>query len=168
MNFTAIKQSADFGERTFSVLFGLQFEAFDRLQKLTQINLTTLKATFDDGQHAWSSWQFGPTSIAAVADLSAQFVKRTLSYTQQVDTIDGQFLTALTQAREVLHGQYHAIWGQLAANLGQAASLGSDAVDDVVRSATAATLRCEASMQESVRQAIAASDRIDKPASEIA
>jgi len=168
MNITAVKQSADFGERTFPILFGLQFEAFERLQKLTQLNLTTLKATFDDGQRALSSWQFGPTSVAAVADLSEQFAKRTLSYAQQVEAIDRRFQTALTQAREVLHGQYHAIWGQLAANLGQAASFGSDAAADVVRSATAATLRREASMQETVRQASAASARIGSPASEIA
>jgi hypothetical protein len=150
MNINAVKQSADFGERTFPVLFGLQFEAFDHLQKLIHLNLATLKATFDDGQRALSSWQFGPTSIAAVADLSEQFAKRTLSYTQQVETLDRQFQTALTQAREVLHGQYNAIWGQLSANLGQAASLGSDAAADVARPAIAATLRREGSMQETV------------------
>jgi hypothetical protein len=168
MNITAGKQFADFGERTFPILFGLQFEAFERLQKLTQLNLTTLKATFDDGQRALSSWQFGPTSIAAVADLSEQFVKRTLSYGQQVEMIDRQFQNALTQAREVLHGQYNAIWGQLAANFGQAASLGSDAAADAMRLATVATQRCEGSIQETVRQASAASARIGSPAPEIA
>lgn len=168
MNITAVKQSADFGERTFPVLFGLQFEAFDRLQKLTQLNLATLKAAFDDGQRALSSWQFGPTSIAAVTDQSEQFAKPTLSYAQQVEAIDRQWQTALIQAREVLHDQYNAIWGELAANLAQAASFGSEAAADAVRSATAATLRREGSMQETVRQASAASARIGSPAPEIA
>jgi hypothetical protein len=168
MNVTAVKQSANFGQRTFPVLFGLQLEALERVQELTQLNLDALKATFDDGQSALSSWQFGPTTTAAVADLSQQFAKRAISYAQQVAEIEGKFQTVLIQACEGLQGQYHAIWTQLAANLGQTASSGLDAAAGAAQSASAAMLRCEGSMQEAVRQAGGASARAGSPAPEIA
>src|SRR5579864_6214785 len=36
------EQSAEFGQRGFSVIFGLQSAAFERLQKLTQLNLAAV------------------------------------------------------------------------------------------------------------------------------
>jgi hypothetical protein len=168
MNVTTVKQSADFGQHTFPILFGLQLEALKRVQKLTELNLAALKATVDDGQGALSSWQFGPTAIAAVADLSKQFAKRAVSYAQQVEEIEGKFQTALIQAHEGLQSHYLAIWTQLAANLGQTASFGSAAAAGAAQSGIAATDRCEGSMQEAVRQAGVASAGAGSPAPEIA
>jgi hypothetical protein len=48
MNSTAVVQSADFGLRTFPLFFRLQNAAFDRLQKVTHLNLAALKAAQDD------------------------------------------------------------------------------------------------------------------------
>jgi hypothetical protein len=168
MNVTAVKQSADFGQRTFAVLSGLQLEALDRVQKLTQLNLATLKDTFDSEQSAKSSSQFGPPAIAAMTDLSQQFSKRAISYAQQVEEIEGKFQNALIQACEGLQGQYRAAWTQLAANVGQTAFSGSDAAAGAVQFAIAAMRSCEESMQDAVRQAGAASTVGGSPAHETA
>ncbi|MFP3607255.1 phasin family protein, partial [Paraburkholderia sp. SIMBA_053] len=101
----AVEQSADFGLRTLPGIFGLQNEAFERLQKLTHLNLAALKAMLEEGQAALSPQQSGlPPAFGAVA-LSQRFVEHTLSYSTHVREIDSQFMAAVTRAGEDLRNQ---------------------------------------------------------------
>src|SRR5260370_25360193 len=117
MNTTAVEQSADFGLRTLPVFFGLQNEGFERLQKLTHLNLAALKATLDEGQAILSSSPSGlPPSTGAVG-LSQQFFERTLAYAEQVRQIDAQFMAAVTQAARGLPNQDAALPKPVGASL---------------------------------------------------
>jgi hypothetical protein len=153
MNTTAVEQSADFGLRTLPVFFRLQNEGFERLQKLTHLNLAALKAMLDEGQAVLSSLPSGlPPSTGAVG-LSQQFFERALAYAEQVRQIDSQFMAAVTQAGEDLQSQYHAICKQLAANLGQTAPFGSDAAYTAMQSAIGGMMRSQGMMQATVKHA---------------
>jgi phasin family protein len=138
MNTTAVEQFADFGLRTFPVFFGLQNEAFERLQKLARLNLAALKASLDEAQSALSSSQSGLMPLSELAALSQPFFERALSYAQHVQEIDLQFRAAVTRAGEALHDQYNAIWTQFSANLEQTAPFGSEAAFGAMQSAIAA------------------------------
>src|SRR5260370_15435481 len=123
MNTTAVEQSADFGLRTLPAFFGLQNEGFERLQKLTRLNLAALKATLDEGQAVLSSLPSGLSSSTGAVGLSQQFFERTLAYAEQVRQIDSQFMAAVTQAGADLPIQYDATLKQLAAHPWQTAPL---------------------------------------------
>lgn len=153
MNTTAIEQSTDFGLHTLPVFFGFQNEGFERLQKLTHLNLEALKAMLDDGKAVLSSLPSGlPPSTGAV-DLSHQFFERSLAYAEQVRQIDSQFMAAMTRAGEDLQSQYNVICKQLAANLGQIAPFGSDAPYSAMQSAIGEMMRSQGMMQEAVKHA---------------
>ena len=61
---TAVEQSANFGLRTLPGLFGLQNEAFERLQKLTHLNLAAFETMMEEGQSALSPQQSGLPPVA--------------------------------------------------------------------------------------------------------
>lgn len=156
MNTTTVEQSAAFGLRTLPVFFHLQNEGFERLQKLTLLNLAALKATLNEGQAAFSSSPSALPPSSGAADLSQQFFERILSYAEHVRQIDSEFMAAVAQAGEDLHNQYNAIWTQIAANLGQTAPLGSDAAFTAMQSAIGGVMRSQGMMQEAVKHAAAA------------
>ena len=153
MNTTAVEQSADFGLRTLPGIFGLQNEAFERLQKLTHLNLAALKAMLEEGQAALSPQQSGlPPAFGAVA-LSQRFVEHTLSYSTHVREIDSQFMAAVTRAGEDLRNQYNTLWPQVAANFGQISPFGSDTATTAMQSAIGGMMRAQGMMQETISQA---------------
>lgn len=49
MNTTTVEQSADFGRHTLPAIFRLQNEGFERLLKLTELNLAAIKGMLDGG-----------------------------------------------------------------------------------------------------------------------
>jgi hypothetical protein len=157
MNTTAVEQSADFGLGTLPAIFGLQNEAFERLQKLTHLNLAALKAMLEEGQATLlSSSQSGLPSVAGAVGLSQRFTAHTLSYSAHVREIDSQFMAAVTRAGEDLRNQYNAIWTQIAANLGQPTPFGSDVAFTATQSAIGGMMRAQGMMQETVSQAAGA------------
>ena len=118
VNTTAVEQSAEFGLRSLPTIFGLQNETFERMQKLTHLNVAALKAMLEEG-HATllsSSKSALPPAYGAVA-LSQRFAEHALSYSARVCEIDAQFMAAVTRAGEVLRNQYSAIRTRIAANL---------------------------------------------------
>jgi hypothetical protein len=153
MNTTTVEQSADFGLRTLPVFFGLQNEGFERLQKLTQLNLAALKAMLDEGKAVLSSSPSGLPPFTGALGLSQQFFAHALAYADHVRQIDSQFIAAVTQAGEDLQNQYNAICKQLAANFGQTAPFGSDAAYTAMQSAIGGMMRSQGMTQETVKQA---------------
>ncbi|TXC85500.1 phasin family protein [Paraburkholderia azotifigens] len=153
MNTTAVEQSADFGLRTLPVFFGLQNEGFERLQKLTHLNLAALKAMLDEGKAVLLSLPSGLPSSTGAVGLSQQFFERALAYAEHVRQIDSQFMAAVTQAGEDLQNRYNAIGKQLAANLGQTTPFGADAAYAAMQSAIGGMMRSQGMMQETVQHA---------------
>lgn len=153
MNTTAIEQIAGFGKRTLPGIFGLQNEAFERLQKLTQLNLAAMKAVLEEGQSALSPQQAGQPAATRAVGLSQRFVEHSLSYSKHVREIDSQFMAAMTRAGEDLGAQYNALWTQAAANFGQFSPFGSGAASSAMQSAIGGMMRAQGMMQETISQA---------------
>ncbi len=153
MNTTTVEQSADFGRRTLPAIFRFQNEGFERLRKLTELNLAAIKGMLDGGQSPLSSLPSGLPSSTGAVGLPQQFFEPALAYAEQVQQIDSQFLAAVTRAGEDLHNQYNVICKQLAANLGQTAPFGSDAAYTAMLSAIGGMMRSQGMMQEAVNHA---------------
>ena len=116
---TAVEQSANFGLRTLPGLFGLQNEAFERLQKLTHLNLAAFETMMEEGQSALSPQQSGLPPVAGAVGLSQRFTEHAVSYSTHVREIDSQFMTAIARAGEDLRNQYTAMWIKAATSFGQ-------------------------------------------------
>lgn len=154
MNTTAVEQSTDFGLRTLPGIFGLQNEAFERLQKLTHLNLAALKAMLEEGQAALSPQQSGLPSVLGAVSLSQRFVEHTLSYSTHAREIDSQFMAAVARAGEDLRSECNALWTQVAANFGQSSPFGSDAASTAMQSAIGGMMRAQGMMQETISHAV--------------
>lgn len=156
MNTSAVEQSADFGRRTLPAIFRLQNEGFERLLKLTELNLAAIKGMLDGGQSPFHRCHLDYQSCTGAVGLPQQFFEPALAYAEQVQQIDSQFLAAVTRAGEDLHNQYNVICKQLAANLGQTAPFGSDAAYTAMLSAIGGMMRSQEMMQEAVKHAAGA------------
>ncbi len=159
MNTSAAEQSPVFGQPTLPVVFGLQLEAFESLQKLAQLNLSAMKATLDEAQGALSSSEQSASSpFAASAGLPQQWLNRGLAYTQHVQEIESKFQGAAIQASQVLYDQCNAMWAQFSGNLGSGEPFSSNAMTSAMQPAIAAAInRSLGTMQESFRYAGGAS-----------
>ena len=151
---TAVEQSANFGLRTLPGLFGLQNEAFERLQKLTHLNLAAFKTMMEEGQSALSPQQSGLPPVAGAVGLSQQFTEHAVSYSTHVREIDSQFMTAIARAGEDLRNQYTAMWIKAATSFGQkTAPFRSDAGSTAMQSAFGGMMRAQRMMQETIGRA---------------
>lgn len=125
MNTPTTASTADFGQRTFTALAGLQAEAIECMQKLGQLNLAAWQATVTESQSVASTGQFDTSSpFAGFAGAQQQMIERTLSYMQHVKEIDAQFQASLNKAGEALRDQFSAGLAQFG-NFGQGMGLGS-------------------------------------------
>lgn len=151
MNTTAVEQPADFVLHILSTIFSVQNEAFERMQKLTHLNVAALKAVLAEGQATLlsSSKSALPPVSDAVAS-SQRFAERALSYSVHVREINSQFMAAVTRAGEDLSNQYSAIWTGAATNLSQVATFGSDTAVTTMQSAIGAMMRTQGTIQKSV------------------
>lgn len=148
MNTSAIEQSAAFGLNVLPAIFGLQQEAFARLQKLTELNLAASKALLEEGQSTLSSLSTVPSGIPSSAGgMPQQFFARAQAYADQVRQIDSQFMAAATRAGTDLHQQCNAAFKQLGMiNLEQTAPFGSNAVYSAMESVIGAMMRSSETM----------------------
>lgn len=154
MDTTAVEKPAEYGLRTLPTICGLQNEAFERMQKLTHLNVAALKAMLEEGQATLlsSSKSALPPVYGAVA-LSQHFAEHALSYCAHVREIDAQFMAAVTRAGEVLRNQYSVIWTGIAANLPHTAPFGSDTAAATMQSAISAMMQITGMTQQTVSRA---------------
>jgi hypothetical protein len=153
LNTSVAEQSAEFGQRSFSVIFGLQSAAFERLQKLTQLNLAAVKATLNEAQDSLSSGQPTSTAFTASAGLSQQFVDRGAAYAQHVQEIEAKFQGAVIQAGHSLYEQGNAMWAQVAGSFGGGEPFGSNALIGAMEPVISAINHSLGVMHESFRYA---------------
>ncbi|MGF6776280.1 phasin family protein [Paraburkholderia sp. GAS334] len=150
---TVVEQSTAFGQRSFPVLFGLQLEAFERLQKLTQLNLATMKTSLDEVQGALSSGQFASAPFVTSAGMPKQILDRSAAYAHHVQEIDTKFQAAVIDASQAMFEQYKTMWSQFATNMGHTEPFGSNGLMSVMQPAVAAFNQSLGAMHESFRYA---------------
>jgi hypothetical protein len=156
MNTPNTMQSANIGAHTLPIFFGLQNEAFERMQKLTQLNLATVKAIVGEGQAAFAAPSAGPSLFANAPGLSQQFVEHTLAYAEHVRQIDSQFISAVAEAGTELRSQFDGIWKQWATSFGQGTPFDPSAAVAAMQSALGGMMRPQGIAQQSLKSAAVA------------
>jgi hypothetical protein len=150
---TAVEQSANFSLHTLPGIFDLQNEAFERLQKVTHLNLAAFKAMMEEGKCALSPQQSGLPPIAGAISLSQRFTEHAVSYSTHIREIDSQFMAAVARAAEDARNQCTVMWTKAAAGFGQTPPFGSDAASTALQSALAGVMRAQRTMQETIGRA---------------
>ncbi|MDG0026188.1 phasin family protein [Trinickia sp. Y13] len=142
MNTTTIEQSAAFGLNVLPALFSLQNEAFERLRKLTQLNLAVSRSMLGAGQAALTS-SSRSSAATDVIGMPRQFAEDAQTYAEQVRQIDSQFMAAATRVGHDLHNQCNAISEQWAASFGQSAPFDSGTAYNAMQSVVGAMMRAQ-------------------------
>ncbi|CAG4886188.1 phasin family protein [Paraburkholderia saeva] len=148
---TVVEQSTAFGQRTFPVLVSLQLEAFEWLQKLTQLNLAAMKTSLDEVQGALSSGEFASAPFAAGAGLPRQIIERSMAYAHHVQDIDAKFQGAVIEAGQNVVEQYRTTWSKLATSMEHTEPFGPNGVMSAMQPAVAAFNQSLGAMHESFR-----------------
>jgi hypothetical protein len=157
MHSPAIERNAAFGQRTFTIFNDLQLDGLACLQKLGELNLAALKATFSESRNALSAGPLNATPFAGAANMQQQLVEHTLSYARHVKEIDAQFTAALNKAGESLREEFGASVAQFGSGFGsgfgQTTPFSSDSAFGAMQSVMASMIHSGNVVQDSIKRA---------------